>query len=119
MKTLRAELSEEGRHDIMERVMSYRGGTALDHDYCTTTVGPDCVYAGYAQEDRRRIEAQAFSGQLLGIVATNALELGVDIGVLDAVLMLGFPFGIASLVSLRYLPSLCDFDAYCIRRGNK
>jgi len=35
---------------------------------------------------------------LLGIVATNALELGVDIGVLDAVIMLGFPFGIANFV---------------------
>lgn len=50
-------------------------------------------------QDRRRIEYEAFSGHLLGIVATNALELGVDIGVLDAVIMLGFPFGIANFVS--------------------
>jgi DEAD/DEAH box helicase domain-containing protein len=49
-------------------------------------------------QDRRRIEHEAFSGHLLGIVATNALELGVDIGVLDAVIMLGFPFGIANFV---------------------
>jgi ATP-dependent helicase YprA (DUF1998 family) len=49
-------------------------------------------------QDRRRIENEAFSGNLLGIVATNALELGVDIGVLDAVIMLGFPFGIANFV---------------------
>ena len=34
-------------------------------------------------QDRRRIENEAFEGRLLGIVATNALELGVDIGVLD------------------------------------
>ncbi|KAI0807176.1 P-loop containing nucleoside triphosphate hydrolase protein [Fomes fomentarius] len=73
MKTLRQELSADGRIDILERVMSYRGG--------------------YSQEDRRRIEREAFSGNLLGIVATNALELGVDIGVLDAVIMLGFPMG--------------------------
>ncbi|KAH9946253.1 P-loop containing nucleoside triphosphate hydrolase protein [Epithele typhae] len=73
MKALRQELSADGRLDILERVMSYRGG--------------------YSQEDRRRIEREAFSGNLLGIVATNALELGVDIGVLDAVLMLGFPMG--------------------------
>lgn len=43
--------------------------------------------------DRRRIEREAFEGNLLGIVATNALELGVDIGVLDAVMMFGFPRG--------------------------
>ena len=52
----------------------------------------------HVSQDRRKIEAEAFSGNLLGIVATNALELGVDIGVLDAVIMLGFPFGVASLV---------------------
>ncbi|KAG9125889.1 hypothetical protein FRC07_005747 [Ceratobasidium sp. 392] len=48
-------------------------------------------------KDRRNIEHEAFSGNLLGIIATNALELGVDIGTLDAVIVLGFPFGIASL----------------------
>lgn len=59
---------------------------------------------GYLQQDRRRIENEAFSGNLLGIIATNALELGVDIGVLDAVIMLGFPVGIANFVSLNLLP---------------
>ncbi|KAH7910172.1 hypothetical protein BJ138DRAFT_1153504 [Hygrophoropsis aurantiaca] len=76
MKTLRTDLSAEGRLDVLSKVMPYRGG--------------------YSREDRRRIEHEAFSGNLLGIVATNALELGVDIGVLDAVIMLGFPFGIAN-----------------------
>lgn len=53
-------------------------------------------------QDRRRIEKEAFEGRLLGIVATNALELGVDIGVLDAVMMFGFPRGgVASFVSDR------------------
>ena len=36
-------------------------------------------------KDRRKIEREAFGGALLGIIATNALELGVDIGSLDAV----------------------------------
>ena len=56
------------------------------------------INVGYAKQDRRRIEQDAFSGNLLGIIATNALELGVDIGVLDAVIMLGFPHSVASLV---------------------
>lgn len=54
-------------------------------------------------QDRRRIEREAFSGSLLGIVATNALELGVDIGVLDAVIMLGFPVTLASFVSFHLI----------------
>ena len=53
----------------------------------------------HGYQDRRRIEREAFSGQLLGIIATNALELGVDIGVLDVVIVLGFPpGGLASFV---------------------
>jgi hypothetical protein len=51
-------------------------------------------------QDRRRIEREAFAGHLLGIIATNALELGVDIGVLDAVIMFGFPGSVASFVWL-------------------
>lgn len=57
----------------------------------------------FSPQDRRRIEAEAFSGNLLGIVATNALELGVDIGSLDAVLVHGFPPTVASFV--RVFPS--------------
>jgi ATP-dependent helicase YprA (DUF1998 family) len=60
------------------------------------------------QQDRRRIEHDAFTGHLLGIVATNALELGVDIGVLDAVIMLGFPVSIASFVSEDSCAALLD-----------
>ena len=51
-------------------------------------------------QDRRRIEHQAFSGQLLGIIATNALELGIDIGALDAVIMLGFPMTMSNFASI-------------------
>jgi len=47
-------------------------------------------------KDRRKIEQDAFAGHLLGIVATNALELGIDIGALDAVLMLGFPYTLSN-----------------------
>ncbi len=52
--------------------------------------------AGYLRDERREIESQLFSGELNGIVATSALELGVDIGGLDAVVMCGYPGTIAS-----------------------
>ncbi|KAG8908600.1 hypothetical protein FRB99_004888 [Tulasnella sp. 403] len=77
IKTARAMLAERGHGDVLDRVRGYRGG--------------------YSQEDRRAIERDAFSGKLLGIIATNALELGINIGSLDAVVMLGFPFSVASL----------------------
>ena len=65
------------RPDLAARVMGYRGG--------------------YAAQDRRKIEAEMFEGKLMGIVATTALELGVDIGSLDAVITVGFPYTIANL----------------------
>ncbi|MCL5257028.1 MAG: DEAD/DEAH box helicase [Chloroflexi bacterium] len=52
--------------------------------------------AGYLAEDRRQIERELFNGQLLGVTATNALELGVDIGTLDATILTGYPGTIAS-----------------------
>ena len=53
--------------------------------------------AGYSKEDRRELERAFFSGELLGVTATSALELGVDVGSLDCTLLLGFPGSIASM----------------------
>jgi len=52
--------------------------------------------AGYLPEDRRRIERQFFDGELLGLVATTAMELGINIGDLDATVLTGYPGSIAS-----------------------
>lgn len=65
------------RSNVSRFVMGYRGG--------------------YSPQDRRKIEREMFEGKLLGIVATNALELGVDIGSLDAVITHGFPHSISNL----------------------
>ncbi|MBN1862572.1 MAG: DEAD/DEAH box helicase, partial [Dehalococcoidales bacterium] len=47
--------------------------------------------AGYLPQDRRQIEQALFSGQLWGVVATSALELGIDIGDLEATVLTGYP----------------------------
>ena len=47
--------------------------------------------AGYRPEERREIEDGLKSGKYLGVTCTNALELGIDIGSLDAVIISGFP----------------------------
>lgn len=105
MKTIKTDLSNEGRADVLQRVRSYRGGNGIN------LVRPGLTLTswrslGYNREDRRKIEHEAFSGQLLGIIATNALELGIDIGALDAVIMLGFPITVSNFVcSPYYLPS--------------
>lgn len=52
--------------------------------------------AGYTPEQRRDIERRLFKGELTGVTATNALELGVDIGDLDACIITGYPGTVAS-----------------------
>jgi DEAD/DEAH box helicase domain-containing protein len=53
--------------------------------------------AGYTPQQRREIERRLVDGELLGVTATDALELGIDIGLLDCAISVGFPGTVASL----------------------
>lgn len=77
VNAIKQELDTLGRSECASLVMGYRGG--------------------YTAADRRRIESDMFEGRLLGIVATTALELGLDIGTLDCVMSWGFPYTISNL----------------------
>ena len=53
--------------------------------------------AGYLPEQRRAIERRLFGGDLVGVVSTSALELGIDVGGLDASVLVGYPGTMASV----------------------
>jgi DEAD/DEAH box helicase domain-containing protein len=53
--------------------------------------------AGYTPQQRRELERKLVDGELLGVVSTDALELGIDIGSLDAAICVTFPGTVASL----------------------
>ena len=78
-----------------------RRAAELIHRFTADRLGDDSALspyrAGYTPAQRREIEQRLLAGELLGVSATNALELGIDIGLLDCVLSVGFPGTVASL----------------------
>ena len=71
------KLVAKGRPELAERIAPYR--------------------AGYTPAQRREIESRLSSGELLGVAATDALELGIDVGHLDAAICANFPGTVAGL----------------------
>lgn len=93
-----ADLVLEGSRTLAF-VRSRRGAelTALGARRVLAEVAPELVArvaayrGGYLPEERRALEVDLQSGELLGVATTNALELGMDIAGLDAVVLAGFP----------------------------
>ncbi|MEW5959012.1 MAG: DEAD/DEAH box helicase [Chloroflexota bacterium] len=73
--------------------------------------------AGYLPEKRREIEQSLFSGELTGVTATSALELGVDVGDLDATISVGYPGTVASLWQQAGRAGRSNSDALAILIG--
>ncbi len=73
----RENLQRRGKPELAARIAPYRGG--------------------YTPQQRREIEARLSSGELLAVVATDALELGIDVGELEAAICVTFPGTVASL----------------------
>ncbi len=78
-----------------------RKAAELVHRFTAQRLGDDSALspyrAGYTPAQRREIERRLVAGELLGVSATNALELGIDIGLLDCAISVGFPGTVASL----------------------
>jgi DEAD/DEAH box helicase domain-containing protein len=80
-----------------------RKSAELIHRFASERVGSELAErlspyrAGYTPAQRREIERRLVEGELLGVTATDALELGIDIGLLDCAISVGFPGTVASL----------------------
>ena len=93
-----AQLVETGQRTLAFNRARVSAELVLKHTRARLKSGgevrPDKVEsyrAGYTIKERREIEQALFQGKLLGLSATNAMELGVDVGTLDAVILNGYP----------------------------
>ncbi|XP_058723095.1 uncharacterized protein LOC131594917 isoform X2 [Vicia villosa] len=85
------ELADESTNFVRSR-------REILHETAPHLLDSVCAYrGGYIAEERRKIESALFGGKICGVAATNALELGIDVGEIDVTLHLGFPGSIASL----------------------
>jgi DEAD/DEAH box helicase domain-containing protein len=80
---------------ITELVYRYAADALSDTPALAAQLSP--YRAGYLAKERRAIEQRLFRGELLGVVSTSALELGIDVGGLDASVLVGYPGTMASV----------------------
>ncbi|MBD0329807.1 MAG: DEAD/DEAH box helicase [Thermoleophilia bacterium] len=100
---LLAELVSRGQRTIC--FAKSRRAAELIHRFAVQRLGDDRELAarlapyraGYTPQQRREVERRLVEGELLGVSATDALELGIDVGLLDAAISVGFPGTVASL----------------------
>ncbi len=98
---LLAALVEQGLRTIC--FAKSRKAVELIHRFASERVTPATAArlapyrAGYTPSQRREIEGRLMAGELLGVTATDALELGIDIGSLDCAISVGFPGTVSSL----------------------
>jgi DEAD/DEAH box helicase domain-containing protein len=98
---LLAELVREGARTIC--FIKSRKAVELVARLVREALGPELgervapYRAGYTPQQRRELEARLTNGDLLAVVTTDALELGIDIGALDAAVCVTFPGTVASL----------------------
>ncbi len=98
---LLSELTSRGLRTIC--FAKSRKAAELIHRFTVERVGIETAKrlapyrAGYTPAQRRDIERRLVEGELLGVTATDALELGIDIGSLDCAISVGFPGTVASL----------------------
>lgn len=76
LRISRSLISGQGQSHLLEQISSYR--------------------AGYLADEREEIETKLKMGEIRGIITTNALEMGIDIGGLDAAIIAGYPGTIMS-----------------------
>jgi len=98
---LLAELVSRGLRTIC--FAKSRRAAELIHRFTSERVGAELAArlspyrGGYTPAQRREIERRLMEGELLGVTATDALELGLDVGLLDCAISVGFPGTVASL----------------------
>lgn len=92
----------------------YRYATAALEDAPELAARLSPYRAGYLPEQRRAIEQRLFRGDLVGVVATSALELGIDVGGLDAAVLVGFPGTMASVWQRAGRAGRGEEDSLCV-----